>query len=79
MAANREWREHAVVLPGPLQYRLIEFATDGSRCVEGFVAPDDEVALARALEVAEGPMAELWRGGDLIRRWEVDPSAQTFD
>lgn len=68
----------AVPLARLRQYRLVEFAPDGRPCVEGFVAPDDEVALARALDVAQGPTAELWRGGELIQRWEVDPSAPTL-
>jgi hypothetical protein len=58
-------------LDRPSRYRLVEFRAGLHQSVEDFVAPDDDVALLRALAVAQGPLAELWRGNDLIRRWWV--------
>jgi hypothetical protein len=61
----------AVELEGMRRYRLVEFRAGGQPFVEPFLAPDDDVALLRALSAAEGPLAELWRGDELIRRWWV--------
>lgn len=49
-----------------LRYRLVERTADGGFMVEEFTAPSDEIALERALDVAEGGAIELWRGERLI-------------
>ena len=50
-------------------YRLLEIHADGREISEGFSAPDDDVALERALSVGVARTIELWRGAHLLRRW----------
>lgn len=51
---------------GQVRYRLVERFRDGAQSVEEFTAPNDDIALARAREVAEADVVELWRGHRLI-------------
>lgn len=55
----------SALLRGELRYRLVERCGDGV-VVEEFTAPNDEVALERALDVAEDERFQLWRGQSLI-------------
>lgn len=50
-------------------YRLLEIHADGREFGEAFDAPDDDVAMDRALSVSRAATVELWRGATLIRRW----------
>ena len=44
-------------------YQLIEVDSAGTRTGEIFTAPNDEVAVRRAISVTEAPAIEVWRGG----------------
>lgn len=44
-------------------YQLIEVDSAGTRNGEIFTAPNDEVAVRRAISVTEAPAIEVWRGG----------------
>ena len=56
-------------------YRLVEQAPNGQMISEEFPAPDDDSALERAISVADHGIVELWRGAELVRRFEASPQA----
>lgn len=56
-------------------YRLVERTPTGETLTEEFPAPDDDSALERALSVADSGMIELWRGAELVQRFEARPHA----
>ena len=53
---------------GPVAFRLVEFARDGSRSVEVFTAPNPTEAVARAREVSEAHLFEVWQRNLLVER-----------
>lgn len=55
--------------PAQRTYWLIEFDGLQPPRREPFFAPSDEVALERAIDVAEGEIFEVWEGERLVRRW----------
>jgi hypothetical protein len=48
-------------------YRLVEFHAGGRVEVEEFTASGDDEAWARAREVVEADLVELWFGDELVR------------
>lgn len=56
-------------------YRLVERTANGRTLTEEFPAPDDDSALERALSVADHGVVELWRGGELVQRFEARSDA----
>lgn len=50
-------------------YWLVEFDGQCPPVREPFLAPSDEDALERAIDVAEGEVFEIWEGDRLVRRW----------
>ena len=53
---------------GPAAFRLVEFSRDGSRSVEVFTAPSPPVAVARARDVSEAHLFEVWQWNLLVER-----------
>ena len=53
---------------GPAAFRLVEFSRDGSRSVEVFTAPSPTEAVARAREVSEAHLFEVWQRDLLVER-----------
>ena len=65
--------------PRQRTYWLVEFEGAGPPDREAFLAPSDDVALDRALDVAEGEFFELWEGERLVRRWSLSaPAGRSF-
>ncbi|WP_293676372.1 hypothetical protein [uncultured Phenylobacterium sp.] len=63
---------------GARSYRLVERGA-GVEASEVFRAPDDAVALARAQEVAQAEVVELWRDTVMLGRWQGGSACEGFE